>query len=128
MQKYGLKVQTRNKNIKLLTYIYKELHPTIDLCETIDKSVKNMCNEYEEPQKKRQKIDINLSDKSSNIERECNVSPFKNWYVLDKITFVCVCVHTRIYYNVHMIFFKYYKIIQGIQMIIPKEWKLHQNI
>ncbi|XP_047350931.1 uncharacterized protein MAL8P1.12-like isoform X2 [Vespa velutina] len=76
MQKYGLKIQNRNKNIKLLTYIYKELHPTI---ETIDTSGKNMYNEYEGPQKKRLKVDINLSDKYSNIERECNVSSFKNW-------------------------------------------------
>lgn len=95
MQKYGLKVQNRNKTIKLLKYIYNELHPTIDLYETIDTSAKNMYNECEEPQKKRLKVDINLSNKYSNIERECNIFPFKNRYVFNKIR-LCVCIHEYI--------------------------------
>ncbi|XP_043501644.1 uncharacterized protein LOC122523826 isoform X2 [Polistes fuscatus] len=77
MEKYGLKVQSRNKTIKLLTYIYNELHPTIDLCKTMDTSAKNMYNEYEEPQKKRKTADISLSDKYNNTEYGCSVTPLK---------------------------------------------------
>ncbi|KAI4502540.1 hypothetical protein M0802_002452 [Mischocyttarus mexicanus] len=79
MQKYGLKVQNRNKAIKLLTYIYNELHPTIDLSETMDTSTQNMYNEYGESQKKRLKADISLSDKYNNTEYGCSISLLKNW-------------------------------------------------
>ncbi|KAI4485857.1 hypothetical protein M0804_006346 [Polistes exclamans] len=79
MEKYGLKVQSRNKTIKLLTYIYNELHPTIDLCETMDTSATNMYNDYEEPQKKRKKADISLLDKYNNTEYGCNVTLLKKW-------------------------------------------------
>ncbi|XP_076667757.1 uncharacterized protein LOC143368676 isoform X3 [Andrena cerasifolii] len=54
LNKYGLKLQTRNRAVKLLTYIYNELHPT--LCTT-PKSVESefaiISSEDEEPPTKR---------------------------------------------------------------------------
>ncbi|XP_015178904.1 PREDICTED: GRIP and coiled-coil domain-containing protein PFC0235w-like isoform X2 [Polistes dominula] len=79
MEKYGLKNQSRNKTIKLLTYIYNELHPTIDLCETMNTNTQKINNAYEKSQKKRQNADISSSDEDNNTEYECSTTLLKKW-------------------------------------------------
>ncbi|KAK2585520.1 hypothetical protein KPH14_010166 [Odynerus spinipes] len=78
IKKYGLKIQNRKRSIKLLTYIYNELHPTIDSCETPNASIGNIYHDDEKPPRKRQKTDAKLSNKYNNIEYEYNLSSLQS--------------------------------------------------
>ncbi|XP_076177683.1 uncharacterized protein LOC143151987 isoform X1 [Ptiloglossa arizonensis] len=57
LHKYGLKIQKRNKAVKLLTYIYNELHPTIATPEKVESEFAIISSDEEGPPIKKRSID-----------------------------------------------------------------------
>lgn len=53
LNKYGLKIQKRKRAIKLLTYIYDELHPTICTSKSVESKVVISTSEDDEPPMKK---------------------------------------------------------------------------
>lgn len=75
MRKYGLKVQKRSRAVKLLTYIYNELHPLVPE-KTIGLQVTEISSDEEkEPPSKKRHMDDNSLEKSSNAEESDNELP-----------------------------------------------------
>lgn len=75
MKKYGLKIQKRKRAVKLLTYIYNELHPLVSE-KTIGEQVTEISSDEDEgPPSKKRHVDDNSSEKSSNAEDSDNELP-----------------------------------------------------
>ncbi|XP_043577650.1 putative uncharacterized protein DDB_G0282133 isoform X2 [Bombus pyrosoma] len=53
LNKYGLKIQKRKRAVKLLTYIYNELHPTINTSKDIESELTIISSEDDEPPMKK---------------------------------------------------------------------------
>nr|XP_012141599.1 PREDICTED: uncharacterized protein LOC100881823 isoform X2 [Megachile rotundata] len=70
LNRYGLKIQKRKKAVKLLTYIYNELHPTIST-SGIESEFTNISSEDEEPPMK--KINYDKSDTNSIDDNDCEL-------------------------------------------------------
>ncbi|XP_072743274.1 uncharacterized protein [Anoplolepis gracilipes] len=70
MKKYGLKVQKRNRAVKLLTHIYNELHPLVPIAEITSKQkvTEISSDEDEGPPSKKRNVDNNSLEKSSNAD------------------------------------------------------------
>lgn len=74
MKKYGLKIQKRSRAVKLLTYIYNELHPLVPE-KTIREQVTEISSDEDEgPPMKKRHVDDSL-EKSSNAENSDNELP-----------------------------------------------------
>ncbi|CAL7946215.1 unnamed protein product [Xylocopa violacea] len=71
LNKYGLKIQKRKRAIKLLTYIYNELHPII--CATsknVESELAIISSEDDEPPMKKFKYKKNHADCFNNYESQ----------------------------------------------------------
>ncbi|XP_012247899.1 reticulocyte-binding protein PFD0110w [Bombus impatiens] len=53
LNKYGLKIQKRKRAVKLLTYIYNELHPTINTSKDTESELTIISSEDDEPPMKK---------------------------------------------------------------------------
>ncbi|XP_076379512.1 uncharacterized protein LOC117221735 isoform X2 [Megalopta genalis] len=67
LHKYGLKMQKRSRAVKLLTYIYNELHPIIPLrSKIIESELVAISSDDEQSAKRRKNNNINESNNYSN--------------------------------------------------------------
>nr|XP_034173541.1 structure-specific endonuclease subunit SLX4 [Osmia lignaria]XP_034173542.1 structure-specific endonuclease subunit SLX4 [Osmia lignaria]XP_034173543.1 structure-specific endonuclease subunit SLX4 [Osmia lignaria]XP_034173544.1 structure-specific endonuclease subunit SLX4 [Osmia lignaria] len=74
LDKYGLKIQKRERAVKLLTYIYNELHPIINSVSNIESEFTTISSEDEEPPAKRMSYDKNYINCINDNECEAPLS------------------------------------------------------
>lgn len=74
LDRYGLKIQKRKKAVKLLTYIYNELHPTISTSE-IESQYTNISSEDEGPPTKKINYDKSVTNSIDGSDCEVLLSP-----------------------------------------------------
>ncbi|XP_011871486.1 PREDICTED: uncharacterized protein LOC105564025 isoform X2 [Vollenhovia emeryi] len=75
MKKYGLKVQKRNRAVKLLTHIYNELHPLVPEKMVGQQITEISSDEDEGPPTKKRNVNDNSLEKSSDAEDSDNELP-----------------------------------------------------
>ncbi|KAF3421283.1 hypothetical protein E2986_13431 [Frieseomelitta varia] len=76
LNKYGLKIQKRKRAVKLLTYIYNELHPTINISsKNIESELTVISSEDDEPPMKKRNSKKNDTDYARNYEFQLTLSP-----------------------------------------------------
>ncbi|XP_029666378.1 uncharacterized protein LOC115237462 isoform X2 [Formica exsecta] len=70
MKKYGLKVQKRDRAVKLLTHIYNELHPLVPIAEitSMQEVTEISSDEDEGPPSKKRNVDNNSLEKLCDVE------------------------------------------------------------
>ena len=85
LNKYGLKIQKRKRAVKLLTYIYNELHPTINTSKDIESELTIISSEDDEPppkktNKKKDDVDCihnyesQLTSSSINADKQLSIN------------------------------------------------------
>ncbi|XP_043799369.1 protein PFC0760c-like [Apis laboriosa] len=106
LNKYGLKIQKRKRAIKLLTYIYDELHPTICTSKSVESKVVISTSEDDEPPMKkiynRKDIDcidnydyqLGLSQEYTNKQLSLNIIDKEKQ--LDESEFISIIDNTNI--------------------------------
>lgn len=77
LNKYGLKIQKRKRAVKLLTYIYNELHPIINTSKDIESELTIISSEDDEPPMKKTNNKKDDVDCIHNYESQLTSFPMK---------------------------------------------------